>query len=261
MRKLFWLVFLTLISVASTNAQQTINGNEQFVPGAYAGPQLPNAASTGTTINTIAKLTGTGTAVIGATTDVANGIFGLGIVVAGAGTTGNATIAEFGQASCVFDNATTANDYVTESTTTGGDCHDAGSTLPAGQVVGAVLSTNGSAGTYPIYIFRHIGPIVVFEGTMALGTSAISSGACASTSTITTTTAGSVSNVLTSDTIKATPTVTLTGITGYVPSSSGAILSIYPPTSTGGNVTVSVCNNTPNSITPGAVTLNIQVIR
>src|SRR5262249_35721341 len=108
--------------------------------------QVANASSTGTTANKLAKLTGApSTAVIAATSDV-NGI--VGIVVGGAGTTGNAQIAIDGVASCIFDNATVAGDYVTISSTSGGSCHDFGSTPPgSGQVLGLVLSTNASSST------------------------------------------------------------------------------------------------------------------
>lgn len=112
---------------------------------------VPNAGSTGTTVNTLAKLTGTGTAVITATTDTSGAI---GIVTSGAGTTGSATIQTQGTVSCVFDGATTANDYVQISSTTVGDCKDAGATYPAsGEVLGQVLSTNGSGGTYSMILY------------------------------------------------------------------------------------------------------------
>src|SRR5205807_8269442 len=85
------------------------------------------------------------TAVIAATSDT-KGI--VGVVVGGAGTTGNAQIGVAGVASCVFDNATTAGDYVSISSTTAGDCHDAGSTRPtSAQILGLVLSTNGVSAT------------------------------------------------------------------------------------------------------------------
>jgi hypothetical protein len=108
--------------------------------------QVANASSTGTTANKLSKLTGTpSTAVIASTSDV-NGI--VGVVVAGAGTTGNAQIAIDGVASCIFDNATEAGDYVTISTTAAGSCHDFGSTPPgSGQVLGIVLSSNASSST------------------------------------------------------------------------------------------------------------------
>lgn len=115
--------------------------------------EVVNAGTTGTTVNALAKLTGApSTAVIAGTSDT-SGI--LGIVVAGAGTAGNAQIARSGQTSCIFDGATTAGDYVQVSTTTGGDCHDTGaSTYPtSGQVLGRVLSTNGSGGTYAMTVY------------------------------------------------------------------------------------------------------------
>lgn len=113
--------------------------------------QLPNASSTGTTLSQLVVLTGAGT-VVNASTSNTTGL--IGIVTAGAGTSGNADVAQAGQVNCVFDNATTENDYVIASTTTGGECHDAGATQPSGtaQILGRVLSTNGSAGTYTLLL-------------------------------------------------------------------------------------------------------------
>jgi hypothetical protein len=112
--------------------------------------ELPNEGATGTTVNKIAVLTGAPSTVRTASTSSTSF---RGIVVAGAGTTGNAKIAVEGQASCVFDGATTANDYVIPSTTTAGACHDTGSTsYPAQQAVGKILSTNGSGGTYTVLV-------------------------------------------------------------------------------------------------------------
>lgn len=119
----------------------TLNGgNVDLVQGADV-TEIPNASTTGTTINLLAKLTGApSTAVKAATTDT-DGI--VGVVVGGAGIAGSAQIARSGQASCVFDNATVAGDYVQISSSTAGDCHDAGATRPAsGQILGRVLVTN-----------------------------------------------------------------------------------------------------------------------
>jgi len=112
---------------------------------------LPNAATTGTTLNKLAKMTGSpATAIIASTSDTGGVI---GVVVDGAGTTLSAQIARGGQASCAFDGATTAGDYVQISSTTGGDCHDAGASYPGtGQVLGRVLSTNAGAGTYAMLV-------------------------------------------------------------------------------------------------------------
>ncbi len=120
--------------------------------GAGSTLTIANAGTTGSTLNTLTKLTGApSTAVIAATTDT-GGI--VGITTAGAGTTGSATIQQSGSVNCVFDGATAAGDYVQISATSAGNCHDAGSNYPAsGHVIGRVLSTNGAGGTYGISLF------------------------------------------------------------------------------------------------------------
>src|SRR5205823_1277072 len=115
--------------------------------------EVTNDTTTGTTVNKLAKLTGAPSkAIVTAITDTAGA---QGIVVGGAGTSGNAQIARIGTASCIFDGATTAGDYVQISSTTAGDCHDAGATFPTsgGQVLGRVLSTNGAGGTYAMVVY------------------------------------------------------------------------------------------------------------
>jgi hypothetical protein len=113
---------------------------------------VANAGATGTLLNGLVKLTGApSTAVRTATTDTGGAI---GIVTAGAGTTGSATVQFIGWASCVFDGATTAGNYVQISSTVAGNCKDAGATYPtSGQVIGRVLSTNGAGGTYTIDLY------------------------------------------------------------------------------------------------------------
>jgi hypothetical protein len=139
MKKL--LLFLTILFPIGLFPQVTLIGSKA-VP-------VPNAGSTGTTLNKLAKLTGTGTAVLAAITDT-NGI--IGICANNCTTTGNASIARFGLQACVFDGATTANDYVQISSTVAGDCHDTGATTypSSGQVIGRILSTNGGGGTFVI---------------------------------------------------------------------------------------------------------------
>src|ERR1019366_8868522 len=109
MPKKLLFAILFLMFATPIFAQQQVNGDQTYIPGAWIGTQVPNAASTGTTVNKLAKLTGTGTAVITATTDT-SGI--LGIVGSGAGTTGNASIVQSGQVPCAFSTPTTANDFV-----------------------------------------------------------------------------------------------------------------------------------------------------
>jgi hypothetical protein len=115
---------------------------------------IPNAGTTGTTANTLTKLTGApSTAVIASTTDNKNGVI-TGITVGGAGTTGNAVVTFAGFANCVFDGATTAGDFVTVSTTVAGNCHDIGSSQPVdgSQVIGRVTTNNAAAGTFGVLL-------------------------------------------------------------------------------------------------------------
>jgi len=138
-------------SITTPTITGALGGNLDFGANALE-VEIANDTTTGTTLSKVAKLGGAPSkAIITATTDTAGAV---GIVTGGAGTSSNARIGVRGQCSCVFDNATTAGDYVILSSTTAGDCHDSGSSYPSsGQVLGRVLSTNGSAGTYSIYLF------------------------------------------------------------------------------------------------------------
>lgn len=145
----FAVFFLCLRATA-----QPIVGGSITQPAGSSNPTIviANASSTGTTANTLTKLTGApSTAVISATTDTGGAV---GVTISGAGTTGNATIQIAGLVNCVFDGATTAGHYVKISSSTSGDCSDGGATYPTtGQAIGRVLSTNASAGTYQIDLF------------------------------------------------------------------------------------------------------------
>ena len=141
--------------------------------------EYSNAASTGTTLNKLAVLTGAPSTVVLPATNVTSGI--IGVVVGGAGTSGTAQIAVLGTPSCVFDGATTAGHAVVNSPTTAGDCHDTGAaTPPAGnQLLGYVLSTNASGGTYTFQMtgaYAPATPIVSVSGTAPVG-AATASGA------------------------------------------------------------------------------------
>jgi hypothetical protein len=114
--------------------------------------QFTNEGTTGTTINRLAKLTGSPSTAVMASSADTSGV--VGVVVSGAGTSGPVQIATRGQVSCDFDGPTAAGDYVGISPTTGGKCRDAGAVYPAsGQVLGRVLSTNAAAGTYAMQLF------------------------------------------------------------------------------------------------------------
>jgi hypothetical protein len=93
----------------------------------------------------------------------------------------------------------------------------------------------------------------IFSGTAALGTSAIGSAACATAVTT------SAPGVLTTDVVLASFNGDPTGVTGYVPLTSGALtIYVYP---TANNIVAKVCNYTTASITPGAITLNLRANR
>lgn len=105
--------------------------------------EITNDTSTGSSNAHLVKLTSVPAVVLTAITDTSGAV---GIVVLGGGTSGTAYIAQVGAALCVFDNTATAGDYVQISSSTAGDCHDAGSTKPTlGQVIGVV--TASGAGT------------------------------------------------------------------------------------------------------------------
>jgi hypothetical protein len=102
------------------------------------------------------------------------------------------------------------------------------------------------------------GPLTkVFSGTLALATSSIAAASCQ------TVTAGSVNSVaatgvLSTDVIQATPNGSLTSATGY--GATGTLKATAYPTA--GYINVDVCNSDPiNAVTPGAVTLNLLVVR
>jgi hypothetical protein len=140
---------------------------------------VPNAGTTGTTVGSLAKLTGApSTAVIAATTDI-SGQFGVVTGETGASAiTGNALIVVFGPATCTFDNATTAGDHFTISSSTAGDCHDTGSgTAPTtSQDIGKVTVTNASAGSDAVFVFSpgiNLGSLLtgtnIFSGSNTFG--------------------------------------------------------------------------------------------
>jgi hypothetical protein len=101
-------------------------------------------------------------------------------------------------------------------------------------------------------------PQVICAPTLALATSLISSGLC---QTVTTGSVNSVActNAVTTDIIDWTPAVSLQGVTNYGVSTSGALsIDVYP---TAGYLNVNVCNWTAGSLTPGALTLNMRIMR
>lgn len=182
--------------------------------------EIPNDASTGTTVNKLAKLTSAGAAIIASTTDTDGEI---GVVIGAAGKSGNAQIAVSGTAGCVFDGATTAGDFVGISSSTAGDCHDAGATRPlSAQTIGRVLSTNASGGTY--------------EVTMALGVTNTAGGG---SGTVNSGTAGQMAYYATSTTaVSGNANATISGGALTLGVSTSALGSLILSGNTSGAVSI-----------------------
>lgn len=95
--------------------------------------------------------------------------------------------------------------------------------------------------------------LTIGSGTKALATNSIASAACEATQTLT------VTGTASTDTILITPNASIKAVTGYTATTDGGLsITVYPTTNT---VNIDVCNWTANSITPGAVTLNVRVVR
>ena len=111
----------------------------------------------------------------------------------------------------------------------------------------ACLDSDGTATTM----------VRVWSGTVALGTGAIASAACAAEVSV------SAGGVMPAGTAHDVVTVSWNGdptaVTGYIPATSGALtIFAYPKTDAVG---FKVCNYTASEITPGAITLNWRVMR
>jgi len=130
----------------------SVDGGGDVTTAGAVLTMIPNSPSgNGTCYYCLTKINTNGLAIRTAAGD-STGI--LGIVVNGAGTTGNAQIAIAGKALCSFDGPTQAGDYVQASSIYGGSCHDVGASYPSsGQVLGRVLQTDANAGSWYVYLF------------------------------------------------------------------------------------------------------------
>jgi len=91
----------------------------------------------------------------------------------------------------------------------------------------------------------------IASGTLAMGTSAVSAGTCGTAATL------SAPGVVTTDRITVGFNGDPTATTGYLPT---AMLTLVPyPTAN--NINIKQCNLTASSITPAALTVNVQVNR
>lgn len=119
---------------------------------------LGNAAATGTTLWSLAKLTGSNQLVVAAAGDTNTAI---GVVVGGAGTTGSAAVATTGLVGCNFDGSVTGGHWAVISASVAGDCSDSGSTQRPPYTIGRIVGTNSGAGLYLVDLdIGHRGPNV-----------------------------------------------------------------------------------------------------
>ena len=131
--------------------------NSGFELGKFANDsyEICNDTTNGTIVNGLAVLTAAGCAAKSASA-LTSGI--IGVVIAGAGSSGVATLAHDGYAYCSFDaTATVVGDYVVPSSTANGGfyflCHDAGSAQPTGtQVLGRVMQASSGSTTVEIFL-------------------------------------------------------------------------------------------------------------
>lgn len=233
--------------------------------GAFAQPSITyrytkpiqNDTSTGTTQF---MLVGTNPNAVLYSHTAANGYSG--VCVDNCGTSGAAVIAFAGIVQLKVDGTTTAGHYILRSSSVDGEGTDSGaSTYPTsgGAVIGRVIvASTGAANVSQVDLFPpEIQPIpgtqTVASGSQAMGTSAISSGTCASV------VPASASGVATTDIIIATPSADPTGVTGYAVAAGGSLYIVAYPTAN--NVNFKVCNPTSGSLTPAALTMNWKVVR
>lgn len=185
MKKLFLAVML-LLSASLVFGQASVT--------------YTNAGTTGTTLNSLAKINTTNNAVITATTDVAVPAY---IVVAGNGTTGLGVLAVAGQANCTMDStiaSAAGGDYVINSVTTAGDCHAQSAAPSYGTwVVGTLASGSTTSGSVAAVTINS----GFFTGTVPL-------------TSVATQTANTVTANVTSGTASPTAAAIPSGIQNYV---------------------------------------------
>jgi hypothetical protein len=118
--------------------------------------QLFANGSSGTT-QYLAVALANGTVSTATTGELDSGLV-VGVAYQGAGTSGNIQVATFGQTPWVCDNQTVVGDFVQLSSTTAGECHDAGATPILGELnPGTVYSPNTGAGTQSVILINFPG--------------------------------------------------------------------------------------------------------
>ena len=201
----------------------------------------------------------TATSVTVGTTTVASGTNG-SLLYDNAGTLGNETLASLltsppaiGAVSPSTGKFTTVNGLTETALSVGWSI--AGGTTSKTLTVSNTMTLAGTDGdTYTMPNITSTLAGVVGTGTQALGTSSIGSGSCATPVAITVTGAAATDQALLDSNA-----ADMSGVTGYGVSASG-VLMIYKRITTN-TLTITVCNSTGSTITPGALTIQWTVLR
>ncbi len=138
-------------SVATSSGSNDFSGNNKVNLGSqYLSITLGNDSVSGTVQNRFVVINSSGKGALAGTSVVGRVI---GVCMSECGSIGNARVATRGQVLLQFDGPTTAGNYIKLSSTTSGKATDAGGSRPtSGQILGYVLSTNSSAGTYSVIL-------------------------------------------------------------------------------------------------------------
>ena len=120
----------TNITLARSASGVTVSASGS---GSGCTQTIANATSGGTTVNQFAKLSASPQGMVNTGTADTRGA--LGVVTAGAGTSGSATIQTCGQASAVADGAVAFADWLVQSTSNPGHVQSAGGSFPTTQQV------------------------------------------------------------------------------------------------------------------------------
>ncbi|HXI39904.1 MAG TPA: hypothetical protein VNH83_07995, partial [Bryobacteraceae bacterium] len=193
----------------------------------------------------------------------------IGVSVNGNSNAGAAAEIELGGMSSVqTDGATTAGDYLIASITGNGQVHDAGSTWPTDpskQVLGRILSTNASSGTFTALMFGpELRGIPVAASDLSNGATGSGAVVLASALPLSGTTGSIGGGLLTVGTC-ASGTASVTGATTSMAVSASPVT--YPGdgnywvayVSSSNTVTVKVCATA--TLTPTASNYNVRVIQ
>lgn len=150
---IFAAVALLIATCYDAHAQQIFPCTSTS-PYPQASP-VQNDTTTGTTLFKMADLTSSGNAIIANHSNAAGAV---GVVVAGAGTSGTACVAHIGPTPLYVDGTSTAGHCIVRSTTSDGEGHDTGSACTSnpvsGEFVGIVIVASTGADSLSVVMLK-----------------------------------------------------------------------------------------------------------